>query len=812
MIINRLSATIKTDFAHTAIEPFFTGSSASISRDRDVLATAFGEEVVITDFQTGRRIQKIKGDTELVTTLAISPDGQYLVVCSRSFTIRIYSLPDCELLTSFKGHDSPVTVMDIDKTSTLVATGAADGSVKVWDLQGGYNTHSFRGHEGVVSAIKIYGLQGETRWQVASGADDTHVRVWDLVKRKCVAVFNEGHVSVVRGLDFNKDGSILISGGRDKVVNVWNLKKYGLIKTILVFDELEVAGFLSGASLSKNSDDIIYTGGEKGVLQLWSLESGQEISSLDRHLKTSEDVSVSQVLYFPSWDDTVITILSDQTLLEQSVSSSNLPIIRRLSGNNGEIIDLAYVGPQNELGISKYLALATNSPDIRVLEIESQSTTILEGHTDIVICIDASIDGLWLASGGKDNVARLWRWTSSNNNSGSFNLWATFKGHAESIGGIGLARSVTSTSYPRFLITGSQDLTVKKWSLPTPTSEVLEISRATFTKKAHDKDINAIDVAPNDEFFASASQDRTIKVYSTEDGETVGILRGHKRGVWSVKFSIYDKLLVSGSGDKTVKVWNLRDYTCVKTFEGHTNSVLKVSFLSLGNQIASAGGDGLVKVWDIKSAECNATLDNHEDKVWSLTTRRDDRVIVSGGGDSVITFWEDVTEEVQEQRALEREELIEKEQELSNHIVRHEWKNAILLAMSLDHPHRLLSLFVTVMAENHEEGSVVGLKEVDAVLSSLTKDQLQVLFKRIRDWNTNARTSPVAQRLLHTILLAYPPETILEIEDIRRTLGALLPYSERHYNRVNELLEDSFIVDFTLRQMDEILVAKMEDL
>ena len=156
-------------------------------------------------------------------------------------------------------------------------------------------------------------------------------------------------------------------------------------------------------------------------------------------------------------------------------------------------------------------------------------------------------------------------------------------------------------------------------------------AKAVYTRKAHSKDINAIDVSPDDEVFVSASQDRTVKVWSME-GEVLGVLQGHKRGVWSVKFAPASvtaavvggaegakggRMVVTGSGDKSVKLWSLTDYSCLKTFEGHTNSVLKAVWLTGGLQVASSGGDGLVKVWDVKSGECNATLDNHEDKVAS---------------------------------------------------------------------------------------------------------------------------------------------------------------------------------------------------
>ena len=147
--------------------------------------------------------------------------------------------------------------------------------------------------------------------------------------------------------------------------------------------------------------------------------------------------------------------------------------------------------------------------------------------------------------------------------------------------------------------------------------------KSLFTLKAHEKDINSLDISPNDRFLASGSQDKTAKVYEIEYSTSpargsfklIGTCRGHKRGVWCVKFGRHEKVLATASGDKTVKLWSLGDFTCVKTFEGHANSVLRVGFLSEGQQLVSSGSDGLVKLWNIRTEECVYTMDNHEDKV-----------------------------------------------------------------------------------------------------------------------------------------------------------------------------------------------------
>lgn len=132
--------------------------------------------------------------------------------------------------------------------------------------------------------------------------------------------------------------------------------------------------------------------------------------------------------------------------------------------------------------------------------------------------------------------------------------------------------------------------------------------------------------------------------------------------------------------------------------------------------------------------------------------------------------------------------------------------------MELDQPYRLLNLFNQVISNPsvEEGGSITGLVEVDQVIATLSDEQLTKLFLRVRDWSTNTRTSHVAQRILHVILRKYSPDRLMGLKDIKSVVEALIPYSDRYLKQVDKLLQESYVVDYILREMDDLQTDMVE--
>lgn len=795
---------LKTTYAHTDIEPIYVGgTSASISTSNGelLLATPLNEDVIITNLDTNEIIYKIPGDGEVITNLTITPDGSYLAMISQSQLLRIFDLNKGSVIKNFK-LPSPVYISSVDSTSSLFAFGGSDGVITVWDIENGYVTHSLKGHGTTICSLTFHGELNSQDWRLASGDTMGTVKIWDLVKRRCIHTLKD-HNTAVRGVGFDQDGDLFISGGRDNVVIIYNTKNFKTINTFPINEQIEAAGFVSLI----DDRQYFYTGGLENVLKIWDIKSGEMIGRSPIPLKTNEELLIIDVIKL--YNNNLYLVISDQTLIEldlqeltpghghgqgQGDEIVEFPIVKRIAGNQGIIADIKYVGPEFNL-----LAMATNSPALRIVDIEKPlELRVYEGHTDILNAVDVSTDGKWIATASKDNEARLWRW---NGELQDFEPFARFQGHAGAITAISLSKSQNE---PKFLITGSSDLTIKKWKIPNTPNSIVKTSE--YTRRAHDKDINSIDVSPNDEYFATASYDKLGKVWQTDSGETIGVLKGHKRGLWDINFYKFDKLIVTGSGDKTIKVWSLLDFSCKKTLEGHTNSVQRVKFFNREHpQLLSCGADGLIKLWDYKQGEIIKSLDNHDQRIWAMDLKNDGEYFTTADADGKLSFWTDNTEEEVKFKELQAKEKIEQEQSLSNYIKNKDWSNAFLLALTLDHSMRLYNVIKSSIETNEDKDSIIGSFSLENTISLLDDGQLVKLFKKIRDWNVNFKFFEISQKLLNVVLNNFAVDKLTEVPGLMKIMESIIPYNERHYNRIEEMVEQTYVLDYTVEQMNKLI-------
>lgn len=138
-----------------------------------------------------------------------------------------------------------------------------------------------------------------------------------------------------------------------------------------------------------------------------------------------------------------------------------------------------------------------------------------------------------------------------------------------------------------------------------------------------------------------------------------------------------------------------------------------------------------------------------------------------------------------------------------------DYRRAIEVALSLGHPGRLLQLFKALKGES----GVTGSADVDRVLQGLSSSDLVRLLRYVRDWNTRASSAVIAQRVLHAIVKFRPAVDIAhafedadtgdEGSSVHELVEGLIPYTERHLVRMERLVQESYVIDYVLREMDD---------
>jgi U3 small nucleolar RNA-associated protein 13 len=337
----------------------------------------------------------------------------------------------------------------------------------------------------------------------------------------------------------------LASASRDKTVKLLNAKDLSTITTI-------VAGVtMEGAAILRFEDsEYIVAVGDCTSIRVWDL-NGRQILECDTY-----DGEVATKLLFRTGSAFAIAT-QDHNFLKYELGRSETGALELISGGmqcgyHAEVTDVALTSPST-------VAVATNSNSVRIINFLSRESTLLRGHSDIVLCLCVLPNRDAIATGSKDANIRLW-------NSATGQVFTVLTGHVEAITALCCCPS------SNVLYSGSTDLTWKAWDLrkffkALDKGTTDSTCRTLYTVKAHEKDINGLAISPNGVMLASASQDKLVKMWAASDGKLLHVCSGHKRGVWCVAFSTVDRILASGSADSSIRIWNTDTGECIKSLQ-----------------------------------------------------------------------------------------------------------------------------------------------------------------------------------------------------------------------------------------------------
>lgn len=536
----------------------------------------------------------------------------------------------------FIGHEGPVFTARFSPDGKLIATGGYDKMVMVWNpdevkpvdyeaiLQNKDeekpNYLRLAGHDGPVHSVS-FSPNGKL---VLSGGEDNAVRLWDVDTGEQVKSLR-GHSREVRACTFSPDGQQVLSGAHDKLAMLWNVEGY---QEVRVLRATVFSGHLDAvlsARYSKDGKEIV-TASRDRTASLWDAQTGKRI----RQFEEGHEFLASHAAFYP-----------DRMRLVTGAGDNSARIWDLARGT--QIAALAPTGRIGAVAVSPdgaILVTGASGNDVQIWDANSyQLLTTLTGHTDEVSAIAFAPAGDRMATGDERGHIRLWR---KGGQSANWTFERQLDGHNGSISDLKFAPNGAQ------LVSASGDRTCSQWDLATGREDRQRVLK-------HPDYVSSLDLSADGTLAVTTCDDGSARLWRLGDARELASVKSPKGKFSTISFAPDARTaIVTAPEAKQVLRWKLPTSTAgqpasatapnssplevVLDFDQLGGLVWSAMYAPDGNDVLTIGGND-AQLWNLESRRPIARLSPHG-AVASADVSPDGRLVATGSWDHSAKIWD----------------------------------------------------------------------------------------------------------------------------------------------------------------------------
>ena len=601
--------------------------TVEIERDGKQLATFSGDKA--EDVDAKHPLIDLRADAPAIAPgTALSPLAWVTQPAAldgvRSWTIATY------------GHSCGVNAMGYSPSGRLLATGGADGIVRLWDVSASRLARALVGHAADVRSL-AWSPHGNI---LASGDSAGMVRLWEADSGrllrvmegprpdpawsavdalawspdgKTLAVSNQlcdvesgqvvcytgGEPAYVSATAWSPDGKTLVSGHHE--VGFWNVESAEpeLVRT------LEAESVVRSIAWSPDGKKLAFSGGG-----LWDAESEQMLDGFEWNLV--------------AWCPDGRTLVSKHATVATSLVLWDVPSRRSLREIGTRIIRCIAWSPDG-----KTVASSGDQGEVELWDAGTGARVDgFEGHAPGFDCTAWSPDGKAIGLVSTHSMARAG--IVHQYELASAQIRRSLRGHTHFV------RCVAWSPNGQTLASGSDNACVRIWDAK---------SGKTLHTFSHTAPIYSLAWAPNGKTLAvgtAAQDDPTAWLWDLDSGERLAKLEGHEHAIRVVAWSPDGKRLAEGCWDTQVRLWDVESGKLLHTLIADAGHIACLAWSPDGKTLASGHEDKKLRLWDAHSG-VNVELIEHEASIIDVVWPADGKKLISLGGDNVLRVWDTET-------------------------------------------------------------------------------------------------------------------------------------------------------------------------